>query len=286
MIAPLDPEWLELRAPLDAAARSPDLASQFAAALPVRPRILCIGPGVGGVFRWLAPRIGRAQVWHLADEDDAPIARAFDQTAAWAARRGYTVTWPGRAVLVHTPQGVWRLEGFVVDLAAAPDGLPLDRSDALVIDALLERVSRAWLARVLERLRVPVLGCLVEDGRSEWLPRHAADRLIVAGLRRRLGRDSGFGAPLGASAPSVVAGALEMRGFAVRSAPSAWQVPRTELTIARRLVQIAAASARGSFPAAAPAIADWEALRLRQTLAARLAVRIGHRDILGLPRQR
>src|SRR5206468_401196 len=103
-----------------------------------------------------------------------------------AARRGFTVTWPGRAMLVHTPAGTWRIEGFTVDLAAAPDGLPLDRVDTMVCDALLARVSRAWLERLLNSLRIPVLACLIEDGRSEWLPRHAADRMIAAGLRRRL----------------------------------------------------------------------------------------------------
>ena len=144
------PDWRE---PLDAAARSPVLAARLSASLPARPRLLDLGAGTGSLFRWLAPRIGRAQAWLLADDDDALVAEAFERTLVWAQRRGWTVTWPGRAMLVHTPAGAWRLEGFGVDLAAAPAGLPLDRIDAVVCSGLLEHASRTWLDGVLRRLR-------------------------------------------------------------------------------------------------------------------------------------
>ena len=277
-----DSDWRE---PLDAAARSPALAAQFSAVLPARPRLLDLGAGTGSLFRWLAPRIGRAQAWLLADDDDALIAEAFDRTHAWAARRGWTVTWPGRAMLVHTPAGAWRMEGFGVDLAAAPAGLPLDRIDAVVCSGLLERVSRAWLHRLLGAVRVPLLASVLPTGQHEWLPRHAADRLIGAAFARAQSSDAGFGPPLGENAASVVHHALRVAGFSVRAAASNWRIGRSELATTRALVQLAAEQARRAFPLRRLTIAEWEAVRLRQALAARLAVRVGHRDILGFSRQ-
>src|SRR5581483_10594046 len=75
------PDWRE---PLDAAARSPVLAARLSASLPARPRLLDLGAGTGSLFRWLAPRIGRAQAWLLADDDDALVAEAFERTLVWA----------------------------------------------------------------------------------------------------------------------------------------------------------------------------------------------------------
>lgn len=280
-----DPEWLNRRERFDAAARSPVLAEHLSAMLPRRPRLLDIAAGTGGMFRWFAPRIGRAQSWLLADEDEALLATAFERTAEWAVQRGWTITWPGNAMLVHTPKGAWRIEGFAADLAAAPADLPLQAMDAVLCSALLNRVSRAWLHRVADALRVPLLACLVGDGRCDWLPRHPSDRLIRAGAQRQHARGSGFGPPLGAGASSAATRTFHARGFAVHAASSDWRVSRRELTMTQTLVQVAADAARRALPARSQTIADWEVVRLRQTLAARLAVRIGHRDILAVPRQ-
>lgn len=280
-----DPDWLDWREPLDAAARSPALATELSAMLPARPRLLDLGAGTGSLFRWLAPRIGRAQAWLLADEDDALVADAFERTRAWATRRGWTVTSPGRAMLVHTPVGAWRIEGFGVDLAAAPAGLPLNRIDAVLCSGLLERVARAWLERLLGALRVPLVAGVVPDGRYEFLPRHPADRLIAAAMRWQPNPGGEFGPPLGATAAAVVHHALRAAGFIVHAAASDWRIGRGELAQTRALVRLAADQARGVFPLRRQAIADWEAVRLRQSLAAKLAVRVGHRDILALPRR-
>ena len=285
MSAADDPEWLNRRERFDAAARNPILAERLCATLPRRPRLLDIAAGTGGMFRWLAPRIGRAQAWFLADKDEALVAAAFERTAEWAVLRGWTLTWPGRAMLVHTPNGAWRIEGFTADLAAHPTDLPLHAVDAVLCSAFLDRVSGVWLDRMADALRVPLLACLVGDGHCDWFPRHPADRLIGAGARRQQARDSEFGPSLGAVALARARGVLHAHGFTVQSASSDWRVSRSELTMARTLVQVAADAARVAFPSRGQTIAEWEAVRLRQTLAARLAVRVGHRDILALPRQ-
>ena len=251
-----DPEWLSLSEPLDAAARSVALAARIAAMLPARPRLLDLGAGTGSMVRWLAPRLGRAQAWLLVNPDIALLTEAFGRTATWAERRGWTVTWPGRAMLIHTPAGAWRIEGFAIDLETAPAALRFDDVDAVVCSGLLGLVSRAWLDRLVAALRSPFLASLVPNGRDAWLPRHAADRLIGLGFRRAHAIDQGFGASLGANAMRAAMRALEAGGFSVASAPSEWRVPAGALAMTRRLVWDAADAARVALPWRGQAIAE------------------------------
>jgi hypothetical protein len=51
----------------------------------------------------------------------------------------------------------------------------------------------------------------------------------------------------------------------------------------RALIDITADAARAASAAQARAITEWQSTRLRQALYGRLAITIGHRDILLLP---
>jgi hypothetical protein len=225
----------------------------------------------------------RPQAWTLIESDGALLNEGFREIARWAMHHGWTVTYPGRAMLVHGPDGAWRLEGLVANLAVAPEALPLDAIDAVLCGGLLPQVSRDWLERLVDTLRTPFLACLMDDGRDAWMPRHAADGLVANGLRRARGYDAGFGPALGTRAAPVAAALLRDSGFQVTLAASDWRIPRTALHMARVLIQDTAAAARIALPRHSHAIDAWEAARLRQSLAARLGVRIGHRDMLALP---
>ena len=264
-------DWLALREGFDAAARSPALARRLAAALPARPRVLDLGAGTGSLFRWLAPIIGRAQDWTLADADPALLARALDDIAAWAAARGYAVTDRGRALALRTPAGTWRVGVRVADLAHE---VPLDGQDAVVCSALLDLVSADWIVRLAARLRVPLLACL---------PRHPADAPVRTGFRRDQGRDKGLGPALGPRAPAVLQAALAARGFTVASAPSDWRIAPRAAGMLAELVRGHAEVAARRLPLRRAAIGAWQAARLRQVGRHRLAIRVGHRDSLALP---
>ncbi len=283
MTASGDTEWLALREPFDAAARSLSLAGQFVAALPARPRLLNLGAGIGGSFRFLAPMIGRAQVWTFVETDDGLLGEAFDRTATWAERQGWTVTWPGRALLVHAPGGAWRIEGRVEDLDDPFAALATVRHDAVVCDALSDGASGAWIAELANAIRHPCLTTLVRDGRDAWLPLHPADALVRAGVRRALARGQNFGPMLGVSTPSHLMRRFATRGHSMRSAPSDWRVPGSAISMAVALTA-AAAAASLALPARRTAIDEWEHARLTQARRGGLAIRLGHRDILALPR--
>ena len=151
--------------------------------------------------------------------------------------------------------------------------------DAFVCSALLDLVSRMWLSRLCDLLTVPFLACLTVDGRDVWRPHHPYDALVRTAFRRDTRRDKGFGPALGIAAPR----ALTACNLVTASAPSDWHIPRTALRMQRALIDGTADAARSARPAQADAITAWQEARLRQALRGRLAITIGHRDILALP---
>lgn len=288
MTESFDGDWLDQREPYDALARDEDLALRLADALPARPRILDLGAGTGSLLRWLGHYIGRAQAWTLVDADAALIERAFETVAERAALLGWAATWPGkRTLLVHTPHGAWRVEGLVADLREAPGNLPLGKVDAVVNTALCDLVSRGWaerLAAACASHRLPFYSALNVDGRERFLPPHPADALVARGFRRDQARDKGFGGvALGPEATAALAAAFRARGFAVRTAPSAWQVPRRDGAMAEAIAMGHARAAMARERRGRRRIVDWMMTRGRQAASGRLAVRIGHRDLLALP---
>jgi hypothetical protein len=271
-------DWLALREPFDHAARSVALARYLADRLPPRPRLSDLGGGTGSMFRFLAPIIGRRQDWVLIDADAALLDEAFGRTAAWARRHGFAATAQGDELSVSTPQGLWRMQVIQRELSEVPWSGPCD-ADAVVCSALLDLVTAVWLARLCDRLIVPFLACLTADGRDVWRPHHPGDALVRTALRRDMRRDKGFGPALGVDALSM----LMLRQRGALSAPSDWRIPRAALRMQRALIDGAADAARNAQPASGHAIGAWQQARLRQALRGRLAITIGHRDILVLP---
>ena len=131
--------------------------------------------------------------------------------------------------------------------------------------------------------RGPVLACLNVDGHDAMRPPHAADRAVTTGFRRDQARDKGFGPALGRHAAAAFRAAFTASGFAVTTASSPWRIPAEAAAMLTALVDGHAAAAALRLPAARGAIAHWQRTRLRQIAAGRLAIRVGHRDVLALP---
>ncbi len=276
-------DWLALREPFDRVARSRALAARLADALPARPRIMDLGAGTASLFRFLAPIIGRAQAWTIVDADAALLGYAFARTADWAEAHGWRVTTPGRALLIHTPEGAWRIEALATDFGDDPSRLPFRAHDAVVCSALMDLVSSAWAGRLAASLRVPFLACLNVDGRDRFRPAHPDDRLVARGFARDMRRDKGFGRAMGAEAPATLGRLFAAHGFRVASAPSDWIIPTIAEPMLEAMVRGHAAAAAHALPAAVARIAAWEEARLGAVARGRLALTIGHRDLLALP---
>jgi hypothetical protein len=295
-----DASWLALREPFDALARSERLAARLVAALPARPKLVDLGAGTGSLFRWLAPRLNRAQAWTLVDADRAMTEAAFDTIVERCEGIGLKVTFPNRrTLLVHAPGGAWRVEAQIADLAEAPRSIAaaLREADAVLSSALCDLVSEAWLERMAASLRVPFYAALCVDGRERFLPPHPADSLVAAGFRRDQARDKGFGGrALGPAAPAAIGRIFGARGFTVDSAGSDWSADarrghpglhpalrdRGRDFVLQYVLGYAAAAERQR-PRDRRALDAWGLARLEQIRDQRLSLRVGHRDILALP---
>lgn len=259
----------------------PALVRHLLSLLPARPLLFDLTAGGTSLLRALAPLIARPQVWTCVDRDDAHLGASFNAIADWAEEEGYTVTWPGRVLIVHTNTGAWRVEGLVHDFVQhdLPD-LPLGRADAVVSLGLLERVSARWLDALAQELHAPLLACVVPDGRDLFTPYHPSDRLITAALRRPGPPDIGEGPSLGDTAPETAVRVLAAHGARTSAASGRWRAPDDLLAA---LIAERADAARLACPQRRAQIARWEQARLTQARQGRLGIRLGARDILAIP---
>ncbi len=251
------PDWLQLRAPADAAARDPDLAAAAVAqARGHPPCIVDLGAGTGASVHALDPLLPDGARWRLVDHDAALLARA--------PRLG------GRAQTVQA------------DLTALDD-LPLDRAGLVTASALLDLVSQDWLdglATLLAARGLPFYAALSYDGQMRWDPELPADAAVTDAFNRDQRSDKGFGGPaLGPDAAARAATVFERAGFAVRTAPSPWRLgPDARALQAEHVAGLATAAAR----AGARDTDAWHDARCAQLDRGRAV--IGHQDLLAVPR--
>ncbi len=280
-------DWLRLRERLDRAARNRGLARKLAAHLPNAPRLLDLGAGTGSLFRFLAPMIGRPQRWVFADADEKLLQAGLVRTAQWAERHGLVARFSRgprpSGLTVQAPLGPWRIETLPVDLAEAPRGLPLAEADAVVCSALLDLVSRRWMERLFARLQQPFYASLSVDGRDGWFPCHPADLALRRAFARDQRRDKGLGLALGAEAAPTALQILAARGYETYEAASDWRIARGEVRLSRLFAGMAARAALQAAPERRRSFEAWMAARNGQAFAGKLAIRIGHRDILAFP---
>ena len=284
---PFGADWLSLRERLDQAARDKMLGVTLSQRLPMRPRLLDLGAGTGSLFRFMAPIIARSQSWIFAEFDRSLIEAAFDRTVDWAIGCGFSAHLSrgsrAPALVIGTSRETWRIETLALDLAAVPQGLPLDGVDAVACSALLDLVSRRWMERLFAALQTPFYASLTVDGRDAWFPRHPADRTVRLAFRRDQRREKGLGLALGVDAARLAEELLAASGFETLGARSDWGIGRGERRLGRLFAQMTAQAASQAMPAQAGKIAAWCNARLDQAGRAQLSIRIGHRDVLAFP---
>jgi glycosyltransferase involved in cell wall biosynthesis len=251
-------EWLRLREPADAAARSPALAAAFAGSA---RRIVDLATGTGANVRYLAPRCPSAQHWLAVDDNDALLA-------AFAPPAGANVS------------------KLRLDLAHALDELPLEGSDLITASALLDLVSESWLRRLAERcagVGADVLFALTYDGRIEWSPAEDGDELVRSLVNRHQVGDKGFGPALGPGAANAAVAAFRAVGYDVRTAPSDWILGAESRALQEALIQGWHSAAAELAPGESDALHVWADRRRAHVAAGRSRLRVGHLDVAGKP---
>jgi trans-aconitate methyltransferase len=249
----VSPQWLELREPADAAARSGELTERLAQYLSDGPLVIHdLGGGSGSMGRWLAPRLGAPQHWVVHDRDPGLLELA----------------------VAHPPAGA-TVEAHRCDIAR------LEREDVadanlIVASALLDILSMDELSGLLRTCAgLPMLLALTVVGRVELTPAEPLDARFEAAFnahQRRL---------LGPDAVATAVALLRGTGAEIDVRPSPWRLVSSDADLIAEWFDGWVAAACEQDPTL---VADeYRERRLAQAAAGELAVTVDHADVLVLP---
>ena len=254
------PEWLELREPADAAARSGELAERLGRHLPATGRLVVhdLGGGSGAMGRWLAPRLRRPQHWVVHDRDPSLLERAVADPP------------DGASVTVEARQDdVTRLTPG--DLAGA---------SLITASALLDLLTADELARMLRACAgCPMLLALTVVGRVSLRPADTLDASIGAAFDAHQRR----GRRLGPDAVAAVADALRGTGAEIIVRASPWRLDAAHADLAAEWLDGWVEAAGEQEPVLAAEAGAYRDRRLAQAASGELAVTVDHADVLVLP---
>jgi SAM-dependent methyltransferase len=253
-------EWLDLREPADARARSRSLTQAVADALP-RNRQVDLACGTGSNVRYLTPFLRSPRRWLLADHSETLLGVARERCGLTIATR-------------------------VVDLAREVN-LPalVAGQDLVTASALLDLVSDDWLRHAVSACRQAgslVLFALSYDGRMSCAPVEEHDTLVRDLVNRHQRTDKGFGPALGPDAAARVIAHLEGAGYRVRTESSDWVLDADTDAMQRLLVDGWAAAAIEIEPSSRADVERWHRNRITHIDAGRSEIVVGHQDVAGV----
>ncbi len=271
-------DWLTLREPVDHRSRAVALETRLQAALPSGPiTVLDLGSGRGSNLRHLAPRLARPQTWTLLDHDRGLLDLA-------------------RQTRIDNLE--LSLETRCLDLNRIED-LALARPELVTASAWLDLVSGDWIERFvaqLTRWNTPALIALSVDGRRAFIDASGAelssdeDENLRQAFNDHQRQPKGLGhsPALGPDAVQVLAEALSSSGFGVELAASDWVLPADSAEASSLGIELLAGwatAAEDLAPASTRStIRTWRQQRQASIERGEIGLRVGHRDLLALPR--
>jgi hypothetical protein len=263
----VSPNWLDLREPTDAAARSLELVRLLRAHLaPVDGRLVIhdLACGTGSMGRWLAPLLPGAQHWILHDRDPDLLALAEtdppDCPAVAVETRLSDVTRLGRSELA---------------------GASLVTASALL--DLLTEDELTGLVTAYAGAACPVLFTLSVTGRVQLLPADPLDSKIAAAFDEHQRRLTPRGRLLGPDAFDAAVTAFRALEADVIVKPSPWRLGSADADLAVEWLTGWVDAACEQTPELASDADPYLRRRLREAEAGALAVTVGHADVLVLP---
>jgi hypothetical protein len=260
----VSPDWLHLREPADARARSAELAERLARHLAMAGRLVIhdLGGGSGAMGRWLAPRLPGPQHWVVHDRD-ADLLKLAVSGGPGPPADGSAVTVEAR------PSDIRRLTRD--HLAGA---------SLVTASALLDLLTADALARMLVACAgCPMLLALTVVGRVTLTPQEPLDAPVGAAFNAHQRR----GHRLGPDAVAAAVDELRGAGAEVLVRPSPWRLDAAHSELAADWFEGWVAAACEQEPALAAEAGVYRDRRLAQAAAGELTVTVDHADLLVLP---
>jgi hypothetical protein len=251
----VSPEWLRLREPADAAARSAELVERLRRRLATAGPLVIhdLGGGDGAMGRWLAPRLPAQQHWVVHDRDAGLLEHAV-------------ATGPAAVTVEARRSDITRLTPE--DLAGA---------SLITASALLDLLTAEGLVRMLRVCTGrPMLLTLTVVGRVSLNPADPLDARIGAAFNAHQRRDGRLG-------PDAVATAVKELGGEVVVRPSPWRLDAAHPDLTAEWFGGWLAAACEQDPALAAEAGVYRDRRLAQAAGGELVVTVDHADLLVLP---
>jgi hypothetical protein len=245
-------DWLALREPADAAARSAELADRLTLRRPLLVHDL--GSGTGSMARWLAPRLPTPQHWVLHDRDADLLALAV------------------RAL----PPGVGA-ETRVGDLTRLT-AADLAGASLVTCSALLDMLTAAEIeALVAACAGRPALFTLTVAGAVRLDPPHPLDAAVAAAFDAHQRRTVGGRTLAGPDAADLAVTAFRNHGIAVEVRETPWRLSPGPLAQAWFEGWLGAALEQQ--PDLSVQVNGYVPSRLTELRGGRLTVSVPHRDL-------
>jgi hypothetical protein len=266
----VSPQWLRLREPADAAARSGELAERLGRHLAGADRLVIhdLGGGSGALGRWLAPRLRGPQHWVVHDRDPGLLELAVADPPGPAA--------DGAAVSIDARRSD-------VTALASDD---LAGASVIAASALLDMLTADELTAMLAtctEIGCPILLALTVVGHVALTPAEPLDARMAAAFNAHQRRTTTAGRLLGPDAVAFAADELHATGAEVLVRPSPWRLDAAHAELTAAWLDGWVAAACEQEPALAAGAGAYRDRRLAQAAAGMLAVTVDHADLLVLP---
>lgn len=268
-VARADADWLALREPADAAARSKELVEALRPHLPTDGLVIHdLGCGTGSMARWLAPQLPGPQHWIGYERDEALLSRAAASLPP--------ISLDGHQVTTET-----RLR----DITRLPAG-DLDGASLVTASALLDMMTSEEIERMVASIVAvgcPALITLSVVGQVESAPEHPLDGRLNDAFNAHQMRDTGHGYLAGPDAVYVAGRALNQKGYTLQLAPSPWRLDSSNTDLLEAWLEGWVDAAREQDASLSIEASEYRGRRIQQIEGRRLTATIHHRDLLALP---
>jgi SAM-dependent methyltransferase len=263
-------DWLALREPADAAARSSELVETLHAHLPTDGMVVHdLGCGTGSMTRWLAPRLSGPQRWVLHDRDAELLERATSTSAGLLGSDGGAVT-------VETRRG---------DITRLDPG-ELNGVSLITASAVLDMFTHDELERFVTLCAgagCPTLVTLSVVGRVDLAPAHPLDPHVMTAFNAHQTRPTAGGPLLGPNAAGAAVAAFERLGLEVLTRPSPWRLGSRHSHLAAQWLTGWVDAACEQAPHLAGAARVYAVQRRAETIDGSVSITVHHEDLLALP---